>query len=164
MEKKQMKIGIAGDTHGHIKAIRQLLAVVEPVDYWLHTGDYSQDARFLAAESGLPMLTVAGNCDKKEGRGNVDEFLVLEGQRIWLTHGNRYMKGYQVEELAWWARKLEVDIVVFGHTHVPLVKWFGHILLVNPGSLALPRSAEGPTYVILSLQEGHRPEAKIFSL
>ena len=56
------------------------------MDYWLHTGDYSQDARFLVAETMLPMLTVAGNCDKPIGIANLDEFLVLEDKRIWLTH------------------------------------------------------------------------------
>lgn len=159
-----MRIGITGDTHGNLQAMRQLLKTVEPVDYWLHTGDYSQDARFLVAETKLPLLMVAGNCDKPSGRGNVDEFVVLAGKRIWLTHGHRYMKEYQVEELAWWARKLEADIVVFGHTHVPLIKWFGDKLFINPGSLALPRGEEGPTYAILSLQEGQRPVAGIFSL
>ena len=159
-----MKIGITGDTHGHIQAMRQLLTVVEPVDYWLHTGDYSQDARFLAAETKLPVLTVAGNCDKPIGIDNLDEFVVLEGQRIWLTHGHRYMKDYKIEEMVWWARKLEADIVVFGHTHVPLIKWFGDALLINPGSLVFPRSDEGPTYAVLTLQEGQKPKAKIFSL
>ncbi len=159
-----MKIGITGDTHGHIQAIRQLLTVVEPVDYWLHTGDYSQDARFLVAETMLPVLTVAGNCDKPIGIANLDEFLVLEDKRIWLTHGHRYMKDYKIEEMVWWARKLEADIVVFGHTHVPLIKWFGDTLLINPGSLVLPRGDEGPTYAVLTLQEGKKPTAKIFSL
>ena len=28
------------------------------------------------------------------------------------------MKDYKIEEMVWWARKLEADIVVFGHTHV----------------------------------------------
>jgi len=159
-----MKIGITGDTHGHIQAMRQLLSVVEPVDYWLHTGDYSQDARFLAAETNLPVLAVAGNCDKPVGVANLDEFIILEGSRIWLTHGHRYMKGYKIEELVWWARKLEADIVVFGHTHVPLIKWFGDTLLINPGSPILPRGSEGPTYSVLTVQAGQKPKGQIFSL
>ena len=88
----------------------------------------------------------------------------LAGQRIWLTHGHRYLHGYQVSELAWWARKLEADIVVFGHTHVPLVKWFGDVLLVNPGSPVLPRSEMGATFAVLTVKEGERPEAEIYKL
>ena len=72
--------------------------------------------------------------------------------------------GYQVSELAWWARKLEADIVVFGHTHVPLVKWFGDVLLVNPGSPVLPRSEMGATFAVLTVKEGERPEAELYKL
>ena len=113
-----MKIGITGDTHGSKQAIRQVLHAVPPVEYWFHTGDYSQDGRFLVAETKLPLLAVCGNTDLGEGKANVDEFITLAGQRIWLTHGHRYLHGYQVSELAWWARKLEADIVVFAPEEV----------------------------------------------
>ncbi|MFQ9936577.1 MAG: metallophosphoesterase [Phascolarctobacterium faecium] len=42
----EVKIGITGDTHGSKQAIRQVLHAVPPVEYWFHTGDYSQDGRF----------------------------------------------------------------------------------------------------------------------
>ena len=53
-----MKIGITGDTHGSKQAIRQVLHAVPPVEYWFHTGDYSQDGRFLVAETKLPFMAV----------------------------------------------------------------------------------------------------------
>ena len=159
-----MKIGITGDTHGHIQAIRKLLLCVEPVDYWFHTGDYSQDSRILSQETKLPVLAVQGNCDPALNKANVDEFITLEDRRIWLTHGHKYMRGYNEEELAWWGKKLETDIVVFGHTHVPFVKWFGEILLVNPGSLVLPRGDKGPTYGIMTLKKGQKPTVEIKEL
>lgn len=159
-----MKIGITGDSHGSKQALRQVLQAVPPVEYWFHTGDYSQDGRFLVAESRLPLLAVGGNTDPSEGKANIDEFITLEGQRIWLTHGHRYLHGQQVAELAWWARKLEADIVVFGHTHVPLVQWFGEVLLINPGSPILPRSELGATFAVLSLKAGTRPSAELYKL
>ena len=54
--------------------------------------------------------------------------------------------------------------MVFGHTHVPLVKWFGDVLLVNPGSPVLPRSEMGATFAVLTVKEGERPEAEIYKL
>lgn len=159
-----MKIGITGDTHGSHQALRQVLHAVPPVEYWFHTGDYSQDGRFLVTESHLPLLAVCGNTDPSVGKANVDEFITLAGQRIWLTHGYRYLHGNQVAELAWWARKLEADIVVFGHTHVPLVQWFGDVLLINPGSPILPRSEMGATFAVLTVKEGVRPEAELYKL
>lgn len=159
-----MKIGIVGDTHGSRPAIRQILHATPPVEYWFHTGDYSQDGRFLVAESNLPLLAVSGNTDPSEGKAKLDEFITLEGKRIWLTHGHRYLTTYHEDELAWWGKKLEADIVIFGHTHIPLVKWFGNTLLINPGSPAQPRSEMGPTFAVLTLHEGKRPEAEIYKL
>lgn len=159
-----MKVGIVGDTHGSKKAMRLVLSVTPPVDYWLHTGDYGQDGRFLAYETKLPFLSVAGNTDPVEGRANIDELITLGGKRIWLTHGHRYMHGYQIDEIAWWARKLDVDIAVFGHTHIPLIKWYGEILLINPGSPLLPRDEQGPTFAVLTLNEGEKPEVEIIKL
>ncbi len=156
-----MKIGVTGDTHGSIQAMRQILQVVEPVDYWFHTGDFSQDAGFLPQNTNLPLLSVAGNCDGSRSVSNIDEFITLEGLRIWLTHGHRYMPHRKPEELAWWGKKLEADIVVFGHTHIPFCQWFGSMLLFNPGSPASPRGAQGPSYGILTLQEGEKPTGKI---
>lgn len=159
-----MKIGITGDTHGRIESVRSLLKVIQPVDYWFHTGDYSQDARFLQLRTNLPLAVVSGNTDKPEGRANIDEFPVLEGYKIWLTHGHKYLKGQGIEELVWWARILEVNIVVFGHIHRPIVEWFGDILVINPGSLALPRSEDGATYAVLTLNKGAKPSVNIYSL
>lgn len=116
MGENEVKIGITGDTHGSKQAIRQVLHAVPPVEYWFHTGDYSQDGRFLVAETKLPLLAVCGNTDPGEGKANVDEFITLAGQRIWLTHGHRYLHGYQVSELAW-----------CGHVSWKLILWFSDI-------------------------------------
>ncbi|HIU64013.1 MAG TPA: YfcE family phosphodiesterase [Candidatus Avacidaminococcus intestinavium] len=159
-----MIIGITGDTHGSKKALRQVLSTAPPVDCWLHTGDYSQDAEFLAYESKLPVYKVAGNTDPVQGRANLDEVLLLDNTKIWLTHGHHYMRDYRIEELAWWGRKLEVDIVVFGHTHIPLIKWFGDILLLNPGSPVQPRDEQGPSFMVASIHQDKKPEIKIIPI
>ena len=141
-----MKSGLTGDTHGRKQAIRKILHLAPPVEMWLHTGDFSQDSRYIAEETGLPVVAVAGNTDPKENISNFDEYIDFEGKRIWLTHGNRYLHGNSTQELAWWGHKLEMDIIIFGHTHVPLVKWIGDLLLINPGSPTYPRGEEGPTF------------------
>ncbi|MCD8198832.1 MAG: metallophosphoesterase [Phascolarctobacterium sp.] len=159
-----MKIGVTGDTHGSEQALRRIIQLAPPVEIWLHTGDYSQDANFLADISGLPVIKVCGNCDPVEMRANPDEIFSIEGFRIWLTHGNRYLHYDDVEELAARAAKLEVDIVVFGHIHLPVAKWYGDILLLNPGSPARPRSEAGPSFAVLNLIAGQRANAEFIEL
>ncbi len=159
-----MKIGITGDTHGSMQSLRRVIAAAPPVEQWLHTGDYGRDGLYLKEQTSLPVLAVSGNCDAGDTSVNVDEFLYLEGYNIWLTHGHRYLHGGNPQELVWWAHRLEANIVVFGHTHVPMVKWYGDVLLVNPGSPSRPRSAEGATFGVLDLKAGTKPSAAIIRL
>lgn len=159
-----MKIGITGDTHGNQQIIRKIIQETPPVEMWLHTGDYSQDAYLLESMSGLPVIKVAGNCDRGGSNANPDEIFPLEGFKIWLTHGHRYFHHQEVAELAWWANRLEADIVVFGHTHIPLAKWYGDKLLVNPGSPVQPRGGSQPSFAVLTLQEGIKPQVDFINL
>jgi hypothetical protein len=42
---------------------------------------------------------------------------------------------------------------VFGHSHLPLVEFFGGRLLLNPGSPTEPRKAPFPSFAILKIDE-----------
>ena len=45
-----------------------------------------------------------------------------------------------------------VDIVIYGHTHKPVVDIEGDIIAVNPGSLTYPRQENRkPSYIIMEL-------------
>ena len=70
-----MKIGLTGDTHGSMQAMRRVIAAAPPVEQWLHTGDYGRDALYLKAQTGLPVTAVAGNCDVGDKSVNPDEFV-----------------------------------------------------------------------------------------
>jgi predicted phosphodiesterase len=49
-----------------------------------------------------------------------EEFLVLDGVRILLTHGHAYgVKGGLGTAIAHAARR-DADVLIFGHTHIPL--------------------------------------------
>ena len=51
------------------------------------------------------------------------------------------------------------DIVMFGHIHVPVVEKSDGVTIVNPGSISLPRNADGrPTYIVMNAEEGKEPE------
>ncbi len=54
------------------------------------------------------------------------------------------------------------DIVMFGHTHRPLLDYSRDIIVVNPGSLSYPRQ-EGrkPSYVVMEIDEKGEPHFKI---
>ena len=159
-----MKIGITGDTHGYMACLEQILQLAPDVDMWLHTGDHAEDAFELESLTDVRVIGVLGNCDYDAKQAHIDEFLELEGYKIWLTHGHRYMGTGRIEDLAWWAKKLEADIVIYGHTHVPMNEYYGEKLLINPGSPARPRGGSKPSFAVLTLVKGQKPSVEFVEL
>ena len=105
-----------------------------------------------------------GNCDFFANDTKVDEFLVLEDYKLWLTHGHKYIQWKVTADLGYWAKALDQDIVVFGHTHVPLCEYYGDTLLINPGSPSRPRGGSNPSFAVLTLQKGATPEVEFFKI
>lgn len=158
-----MKIGITGDTHGSTQAIRRMMQLVPPVELWLHTGDHAEDGNLLHSMSGVPVISVRGNCDFGS-EVKPDELLELEGFRVWLTHGHKYIERNVQADLGYWAHQLGQEIVVYGHTHVPMCEYYTDTLLINPGSPSRPRGGSEACFVVLTLQEGEAPEVEFIKV
>ena len=46
------------------------------------------------------------------------------------------------------------DIVMFGHTHRPVIQIDDDIILINPGSISYPRQADHrPTYIMMCVND-----------
>ena len=159
-----MKIGIAGDTHGSKQAMRRIISLAPPVELWLHTGDHYADTRFFSEETGVKVIGVRGNCDFPEDGGQLDAFMKLEGFSLWLTHGHKYLRYGGVADMGYWAKELDMAIVVYGHTHIPVLTCYGSSLLINPGSPARPRGGSKASFAVLTLRKGQKPEAEIINL
>ena len=159
-----MKIGITGDTHGSAQAIRKILQRTPPVELWLHTGDHAADANMLHNLTGIKTVCVRGNCDLLDNNARYDEFLVVENFKLWLTHGHKYIQWQEQADLGYWAKQLDQDIVIYGHTHIPLNAYYGGALLLNPGSPSRPRGGSKPCFAVLTLQRGERPAVEFIEL
>ncbi len=166
-EQKNMKIGILSDTHGSLAAIRKVLASAPPVECWIHCGDFASDANAMHNITGQEVYTVCGNCDAMRGpvEAKPDCYLRLEGFKVWITHGHLYMnETRQIAELAHWGQELEQDIVIFGHTHVPVFTQMNGIWLLNPGSPSRPREGSRAGFVILTLNQGQMPAVEFLEV
>ena len=54
------------------------------------------------------------------------------------------------------ARAKGANVVMFGHTHRPLIE-DGSVMCMNPGSLSYPRQANHkPSYIVLDIDENDR--------
>ena len=94
---------------------------------------------------------VMGNNDFFADLPREKEFVVGK-YRIWLTHGHNYYVSMGNETIKREARARGVDIVMYGHSHKPVVDLGEDVIAVNPGSLTYPRQ-EGrrPSFIIMDL-------------
>lgn len=133
-----MKIAVISDTHRIRRYINLAKNVIKDADILIHLGDNTDDVEILKEEFDGEVYAVAGNCDfstkfPKEG------ILEVNGRKIFYTHGDLYGVKSNINNIYYKGRELGVDIVLFGHTHEQGIERTEDIILMNPGSVSLPR-------------------------
>ncbi len=143
-----MKILVMSDSHGNVK--NMLTAVhAESPDMILHLGDHHTDCRELRKKfPDIPLRAVKGNCDLA-GETELDEF-ICEYLRIMMVHGHRFSVKYSLDSLITNAMYKDVDILLYGHTHVAHTQEFEGMHIINPGSVGASRA----TYCVLEIDSG----------
>lgn len=156
-----LRIGLISDTHGLLR--NEVYAAFEGVDEIFHAGDVGDPAILTELEIVAPVQAVYGNVDGWEVRGQVRESVELEreGHRLVLIHGHQWGSP-RVDDLA--HRFPEASVVVYGHTHQPLVREVGGTLVVNPGSAGFARFGRPVTVGLLTLRPGAPPAARLLNL
>ena len=66
--KKQMKVLIVSDTHGHRKEIREIIEREKPIDLLIHLGDIQGDEEYIQSLAACPME--AGERKQRPGYGH----------------------------------------------------------------------------------------------
>lgn len=136
----------------------EVWAMADEADVVLHAGDVISDEVLAALAEHAPVHAVLGNND--EGRLDLPETVTVDlgGATVAMVHDSGPTKGRH-RRLA--RRFPEADVVVFGHSHAPLVEREGDgPLLVNPGSPTHRRRQPVHTVAWLDVQEG-RPTAHL---
>ncbi|ELY4671466.1 phosphodiesterase [Cronobacter muytjensii] len=160
-----MKLMFASDIHGSLPATELLLARFADSDArWLVLlGDFLNHGPRNPLPKGYNpgevakrlntvadrIIAVRGNCDSE-----VDQMLLefpitapwqqvlLAEQRLFLTHGHLYSP----ENLPPLAAG---DVLVYGHTHIPVAARKGEHIHFNPGSVSMPKGGYPASYGFL---------------
>lgn len=122
----------------------------EKPDITIHLGDLTADAQMLQQRfPEMKLCAVKGNCDYLSDHPTLAR-LELAGKRILYTHGHAFhvKNGYTTLVIA--AKEAKADIVLFGHTHIPMEKEYQGMTLLNPGSCGKGRRR---TYGVLELEQ-----------
>ena len=129
-----MRILVMSDSHGQVDNMALCVARVEP-DHILHLGDCVRDAEKLARQfPSIPMTTVPGNCDYGDP-GEPERLIELGGKRILMMHGHTRGVKYNAQRAVYAARECSADVLLFGHTHRPVVDFDGTLYVMNPGTV-----------------------------
>lgn len=142
-----MRALVLSDTHGLTRELRE---VVDRTSFSaiFHCGDFCCDRTELPF---VPTGIVRGNCDAVRDVPE-EQVIAWGGFRVLLTHGHRYRVKETLLPLKYRALEVRANLVLFGHSHVPMATMEDGVLLVNPGSLAAPRRFPRSTYVVLEAQ------------
>jgi putative phosphoesterase len=146
-----MRIGLLSDTHKDLSLAQEVLEQIGKLDLLLHAGDHYKDGIILGDKFKIPTKVVLGNCDFFK-KGSTEEIIKIGQYTILLTHGHQYGVKNSLQKLFYRSQEVQANIVVFGHTHMPLYIVERGVHFLNPGSLTMPRGNTKPCYGLISLE------------
>ena len=153
MTGERMKILIVSDTHGRHRNLEEVLDREGPIDMLVHLGDVEGGEDYICALADCETHIIAGNNDFFSDLSREQEFFIGK-YRVFITHGHSYYVSMGTKELKKEARRRGVDIVMYGHTHVPYIEIGDDVTILNPGSISYPRQpGRKPTFLIMEIDE-----------
>ncbi|MDI6904211.1 MAG: metallophosphoesterase [Candidatus Bathyarchaeia archaeon] len=149
-------VGLIADTHIPVRAReipRRVFEVFEGVDFIIHAGDLVDLSVIDELEQLAPVLAVYGNMDGPEIRGKLPKTnsVKVSDWKIGVMHDPGALFGMgKIREIA---KQNGFNVLVYGHTHNPSIKWEGKTLFINPGSPTnpLPPFITKPTVALLRI-------------
>ncbi|MBZ9633500.1 metallophosphoesterase family protein [Clostridium sp. FP1] len=152
-----MKITILSDTHVK-KHSDKLFKFIDNIsresDMIIHAGDYVSSSVVAKLREHKNFIGVWGNNDKGYIRDLLKEKIIIpvEGYKIGLYHGHGNDKSTLERAYAEFSGD-KVDIIIFGHSHQPLIITKNKVLMINPGSPSYKRREPWYSYVILEIED-----------
>lgn len=144
-----MKIVVFSDVHGRKMLLERILRFNPDADSFLSLGDSELTLDYLL---DLDIIGVKGNYPRDPGLG-YDHYMIFNKQKFMLTHGHKYGVQRGLKKLALKAFNEEVNVVLYGHTHIAKATCINRVLFLNPGSVYRTRNELQPSYCIMNIEE-----------
>jgi len=191
-----LRIGVVSDIHGNAAALSRAIEVMGSVDELLCLGDSISEYRFsnetVALLRDRNVLTIVGNHEERffgelGARTRTAPWIAPElmswlaaqpprrrilraGRELLLVHSTPWPSdsAYVCAHHGEFSRfgDTSTDIVLYGHTHVPVVRRVKNTLVVNPGSAGEAQEVDGRTELSCAVLDVATLDAEIirFSL
>lgn len=160
-----MKLFFISDIHGSLYFLKKALDIYEKekADYLVILGD----ELYHGARNPLPkdynpkevaeilntykdkIIAVRGNCESEVDQMVLKypvmsdySIILYNNRRLFLTHGHLYNKD-NMPNIS------DEDVLIYGHTHVPVAEKVNNKYVINPGSITFPKENTPHCYGIL---------------
>ncbi|MFI7439931.1 metallophosphoesterase family protein [Nonomuraea indica] len=156
-----MRVVVLSDTHAPRRWRSCPPRVAEQLrhaDAILHAGDVCVASVLAELAAYAPVHAVKGNNDGPDVAAPETLELTLDGLRVGMIHDSGPARG-RLPRLR--RRFPEADLVVFGHSHIPLDEAGEGLRIFNPGSPTDRRRQPHGTVGLLTIEHGVLREARI---
>jgi hypothetical protein len=135
---KSLSIGVISDTHGLLRP--EAVISLEGSDHILHAGDIGDPSILTRLRKLAPLTAIRGNVDTQSWARRLPTTAVVElaGITIYMLHN--------LDELDLNPAAAGFRVVVYGHSHHPMMEEKNGVLYFNPGS-AGPRRFKLPVSI-----------------
>lgn len=154
-----MRIGVISDTHGIVPAWHKAMGIFANADLILHAGDVLYHPPRMEPAPGydipglvqlinacpIPIVIARGNCDAEVYEELLDipvlsPYALVQsgGLRIIVQHGHNLTP----EETQRLAERYRAQVLVTGHTHLPVIERLDGAIHLNPGSPSHPKAEQ----------------------
>ncbi|MEI3605202.1 metallophosphoesterase [Pseudogracilibacillus sp. SE30717A] len=152
-----MKIIIIADTHlpSNKRGLPDvLIRACKQADLIIHAGDWNELEVFEELSLYAKVVGVYGNVDSTEVKQVFPQREIIEagGYRIGVTHGHGTKKTTEKRALEAFEEE-KVDIIIFGHSHIPMIRYVGNVLLINPGSPTYKRKVPQYSFGVMEIEK-----------
>jgi len=157
-----LRLGIISDTHGLLRP--EVFEIFREVDHILHGGDVGSLELLTELEALAPVTAVFGNTDGPDLRARLPAVarVELDGFEIVVTHGDQLGSPTPTKLHEAFPK---AEIIVYGHTHRPLLELVDRtVTVMNPGGAGPRRFDLAPSVGIMELEPGIPPRARLVTL
>lgn len=137
------KIVVMSDSHGFHQMIDEVREREPDGDYYVHCGDSEAETQMMRH-----WLCVKGNND---WYSDFNDKIIFEAEdvKFLVTHGHRFGYSDRESRMIYALQESNCDVLLSGHTHVPMCKEVDGYILINPGSTTLPRGGSPRSYCVI---------------
>ena len=152
-----MRLLVFSDSHGRWDRLKAIIDRSD-ADAILFLGDGIKDFDRIASDysRNAILIGVKGNCDGYDGTPD-ERILALDGVKILMLHGHTRGVKHGLETLEAYGRIKGADLILYGHTHVPHVKYVSEYdrpyYIFNPGSIGA-QCYDGASYGYIEFVNG----------